>query len=214
MNIYVFSKTKNIDKTFTGPVKAGKHTLHVSPPSELKKAIKDAPMGSILYADSSSFGKAEFPQALKLLGKLEGSLFGVIDPKGTVEDIAGLFYDGASDYIGAAQLKKGIQKNRFDRIMKFKQIEQPDERLKARKKDYIISGSDWKNVRQGQEYTFCFLFIELDNKSGLKSVGPEQFSRITAAFRQYVEEKVTPYKGRMWMWMDYGGLVIFPFDGK
>ena len=213
MNIYIFSKTKNIEKIFAAPVKAGKHTLQVCPPSGLKKTLKEAPNGSLLYADASSFAKAELAQALKLLGKLDGSLFGVIDPKSAIEDIGGLFHDGASDYIGAAPSKKGLAKTRIDRIMKFKNIEIPDDKLKARMKNYIISGSDWKNVRQGQEYTFCFLFIELDNKSTLKAAGPEQFSRMTTAFRQYVEEIVAPYNGRLWIWMDYGGLAIFPFDG-
>jgi hypothetical protein len=213
MKIYLFSKTKNIEKSFAAPVKAGKYALQVSPPADMKKGLKDAPGGSVIYVDLSSFAKAELPQALKLLGKLEGSLYGIIDPKGTVDDVAGLFHDGAADYIGAAQMKKGLQKNRIERILKFKNYDLPDEKKKALKKNYILSGSDWKNVREGQEYTFCFLFIELDNKSGLKAAGPEQFTRLTTAFRQYVEEKVTPYMGRLWMWMDYGGLVIFPFDG-
>jgi len=213
MNIYIFSKTRNIEKSFIAPARAGKHALEVCPPSEMKKTAKGAPKGSLLYADASSFPKAGLAQTLRLLAKAEGSIFGVIDPKGAVVDVASLFHDGAADYIGAAQLKKGLAKSRFSSIMKFKNIETPDERRKAIRKDYILSGSDWKGVRQGHEYTFCFLFIELDDKNALKSAGPEQFSVMTAAFRQYVEEKVAPFNGRLWMWMDYGGLVIFPFDG-
>lgn len=213
MNIYIFSKTKNIEKTFAAPVKAGKHTLKVCPPSGLKKTMKEAPAGSLLYADASSFARPELAQALKVLGKIEGGLFGVLDPKGAIEDVGGLFHDGAADYIGAAQIKKGLAKSRIERILKFKNIELPDDRLKARMKNYILSGSDWKNVRQGQEYTFCFLFIELDNRSALKAAGPEQFTRMTSAFRQYIEETAAPLHGRVWIWMDYGGLVIFPFDG-
>jgi hypothetical protein len=214
MKIIIFSNTKNIEKSFAGLAKNKSNLLQVSPSADLKKTVKKIPAGSLVYADLSSFSKAEAPQALKLLARLEGSSYAVIDPKGSVADVAELFHNGASDYITAPILKKGLTLKRLDEIMKFKKIEAPDEKLKAFKKDYILSGSDWKKVQTGKEYTFCFMLIELDNKSELKGTGPEQFNRITGAFRQYIENFVAPLNGRIWMWMDFGGLVLFPFDGK
>ena len=214
MKIIIFSNTKNIEKSFAGLAKNKSNVLQVSPAAELKKTVKKIPEGSLVYADLSSFSTAEAPQALKLLAKLEGSSYAVIDPKGAVKDIAGLFHNGAADYITAPLLKKGVALKRLEEIMKFKKIEATDEKLKALKKDYILSGSDWKKVQVGKEYTFCFMLIELDNKNDLKGTGPEQFSRITTAFRQYVEGMVAPLNGKVWIWMDFGGLVLFPFDGK
>jgi hypothetical protein len=214
MKIIIFSNTKNIEKSFAGLVKNKSNLLQVSPAAELKKTIKKIPGGSLVYADISSFSTAEAPQALKLLAKLEESSYAVIDPKGSVTDIAELFHNGAADYINAPLLKKGIPMKRLDEIMKFKKIKAPDEKLKALKKDYILSGNDWKKIQVGKEYTFCFLLVELDNKSELKGTGPEQFNRITTAFRQYIEGMVAPVNGKIWMWMDFGGLVLFPFDGK
>lgn len=214
MKIIIFSNTKNIEKSFAGLAKNKSNMLQVSPAADLKKTIKKIPEGSLVYADLSSFTAAEAPQALKLLAKLEGSSYAVIDPKGSVGDIAGLFHNGAADYINAPLLKKGIAPKRLEEIMKFKKIEASDEKLKALKKDYILSGNDWKKIQVGKEYTFCFMLIELDNKNDLKGTGPEQFNRITTAFRQYVEGVVTPLNGKVWIWMDFGGLVLFPFDGK
>ncbi len=214
MKIAVFSNTKNIEKSFAGAVKGKKHTLQVSPASELKKSSKSVPRGSLIYADLSSFKKTEVPQVIKLLAKLEGIPFGIMDPKGAVADVADLFHNGASDYLDAALLKKGVDQKRIDRILDFKNIEVVDEKLTAAKKNYILSGPDWKNIKQGQEYTFYFLFIELDNKNALKGLAPELQSDITETFRRYVEETIAPMNGRIWMWMNFGGLVLFPYNGK
>lgn len=218
MKIEVFSNTKNIEKSFTAAVKGKKHSLRVSPASDLKKSAKGLSAGSLVYVDLSSLKKTEVPQAIKLLSKLPGSLFGIIDPKGTVTDIADLFHGGAADYLGAASLKKGVDQKRLDQVMKFKQFEATAEETQgksaAQKKNYIISGRDWKNIKQGQEYTFYFMLIELDNKNALKGLAPELFDDITETFRQYVQDMVAPMNGRIWMWMNYGGLVLFPYDGK
>jgi hypothetical protein len=214
MKIIIFSNTKNIDKSFAGLAKNKSNLVQVSPAAELKKSIKKIPEGSLVYADLSSFSTAEAPQTLKLLAKLEGSSYAVIDPKSAVRDVAELFHNGAADYISAPLLKKGIALKRLDEIIKYKKIEVPDEKLKAIKKDYILSGTDWKKVQVGKEYTFCFMLVELDNKTELKSTGPEQFGRITSSFRQYIEGVVAPAHGKIWIWMDFGGLVLFPFDGK
>jgi hypothetical protein len=214
MKIFVFSNTKNIEKSFSGAAKGKKNIIQVCPASELKKGVKAVPGGSLIYADASSFTRAEVPQVIKLLAKLEGLLYGVIDPKGAITDIADLFHNGAADYLGAASLKKGVDQKRLDQILKFKKFEAADENQIAAKKNYIISGRDWKNIKNGHEYTFYFMFIELDNKNTLKGLAPENLTDVTGTFRQYVEDSVAPMGGHMWMWMNFGGLVLFPYDGK
>jgi hypothetical protein len=215
MKIYVISNIKNIEKSFAGLTKAKKHTVRIEPASQLKKIIKSVSKDTFIYTDVSSFGKNEIPQTLNLLAKLDGYHYGVIDPKGCIADTAELFYRyGASDYLNAVILKKGVSQKRIEHIMKFRQIEDPDGKSRSSRKKYIISGSDWKNIKEGEEYTFCLMFIELDDKAKLKGISPEQFTKITSAFRQYVEETVSPMKGRTWIWLDFGGLVLFPFDGR
>jgi hypothetical protein len=215
MKIYLISNNKKIEKNFAGLSKSKKHTLQIAPVSELKKTIAGISSGSFMYLDVSSLESTEVPRIIKLLSKLDGSHYGVIDPNGRITDIAELFLcHRASDYIDAAILHKGVLPKRIDHIMKFRQIEDPDEKNRLLKKNYILSGCDWKNICEGNEYTFCLMFIELDDKARLKRLSPEQFTAITGAFRGYVEETVSPMKGRLWIWLDVGGLVLFPFDGR
>ena len=213
MEIHIFSNSKTIEKVFTGVKKAKDIGLVYKPASQLKKSAKTAPKNSLVYADISSFPKAEAAQALKFLLKLEDRLTGIIDPKGSIADVAGLFHDGAADYLGSDCMKNGLTTKRLARILEYKKVEK-DESAELAKKKYISSGSDWKSVRVGQEYTFCFMLVELENKSELKSLSPEDFGRITGAFRTYLEDTVAPLHGKIWMWMDFGGLILFPFDGK
>ena len=215
MRLYVISNFKDLEKSFAGLSKSKKHTLRFVPASELKKTVAGASSDSFIYLDVSSLGEKEIPRAIKILSKLDVSHYGVIDPKGSVADIAELFLRyRASDYINAAILRKGILPKRIDQIMKFRQIEDQDGKSRWLKKKYILSGCDWKNICEGDEYTFCLMFIELDDKARLKRLSPEQFTAITNAFRGHVEETVSPMKGRLWIWLDIGGLVLFPFDGR
>ncbi|MBN2080480.1 MAG: hypothetical protein JW838_16030 [Spirochaetes bacterium] len=214
MIVYVFSTAKAIEKNFEALKKSKKFELVVLPPSGMKKTVQKAPKGSMVYLDISSLGKAEVEQALKFLSKQEGCRYGIIDAKGAAGDIAEIFHDGASDYLGAALLKKGLQPKRIERIEKFKAIEGADQAVAAARRNYTPSGKDWKSVQQGKEYTFCFMLVDLDNKNELKAGGPEQFAAITTAFKNYIEQVVAPFGGRIWIWMDFGGLILFPFDGK
>jgi len=212
MDIIIFSNTKNIDKIFSAVSKSKKFSVRILPAASLKKGARSIPKQTIVYADLSSFTKTEAPQIIKSLSKCDGSVFGIIDPKGMVDDVAALFHAGAGDYLGPHAVKKGIASKRIEDVLIFKQIE-PQEKLKALKKDYILSGRDWKGIAPGKEYTFVFMLVELDNKSELKGAGNEYFNFITGSFKRYLEEHITPSNGRIWMWIDFGGLVIFPFDG-
>ncbi len=213
MEIHIYSNSRAIEKAFAGVKKAKDIVLRYQPASQLKKSAKNAPKNSLIYADISSFPKAEAAQVLKSLSKLEDQLTGIIDPKGSIADVAGLFHDGAADYLGADCLKNGLTAKRLARILEFKKIEKDDSAELARK-NYIPSGGGWKNIRAGQEYTFCFMMVELDNKADLKALPVEDFNRITRAFHAYLEDTVSPLDGKIWMWMDFGGLILFPFDGK
>lgn len=214
MIVYLFSTAKGIEKNFEALKKSKKYELVVQPPSGMKKTVSKAPKGSMVYLDISTMAKADAAQAMKYLAKQDACRYGIIDAKGTAGDIAGLFHDGASDYLDAALLKKGLQSKRIERIEKFKAVEGADQAAATARRNYTPSGKDWKGVQQGKEYTFCFMLVDLDNKNDLKAGGPEQFAAITTAFKNYIEQAVAPFSGRIWIWMDFGGLILFPFDGK
>lgn len=214
MEVYIFSDLKNIDTYFRDIKKSKNVTLNVSPAAELRKIKRIAPPGSIIYADLSSFAKKEVPGILKFLARLADYRYAVIDPNGAAEDIAGLFHNGASDYIGKKIIKTGITRNRLQQAMDFQKLEYEAEIKKLPKTNYVLSGSDWKNITQGRIYTFCFMFIELDYANEIKSFGMEQFKKVIGSFRGYLEDLIKPINGKIWIWNDFGGLILFPFNGK
>jgi hypothetical protein len=84
-----------------------------------------------------------------------------------------------------------------------------------RGQDIIASGTDWSTVRAGQEYTFGMMYIELDGQSRFKNkLSDAQLNSLMNSFKRYIESAIAPLRGMIWIWNDFGGLILFPFDGK
>ena len=213
MNVFVFSSTKGIEKSF--PAKKGV-TVAFAEPGEFAKKIKIVPPGSAVYLDASSFEGAALVKALAAAVKRGGIAAGIIDPKGTVSDVAALFHAGAADYIGKELLKAGVKSSRFDAAAAFSGAAACREDAPAEPAVSIpLSGSDWKGVVSGREYMFCFLFVELDRVGSLKAAQfGGQGANPAELFRQFIETQLRGSGGKMWMWSDFGGVILFPFDGK
>lgn len=78
-----------------------------------------------------------------------------------------------------------------------------------------VSGNDWKKITQGKEYTFSFMYIELDDQKEIKKRFPgNALEDFTRKFHNFVEQSVSDINGKIWMWADLGGLVLVPFDGE
>lgn len=211
MNVLVFSATRGIEKSF--PAKKGT-TVEFADPGEFTKKIKSVPAGSIVYLDASSFEGPSLSRALAAALKRGGIAAGVMDPKGTLSDVAQLFHSGAADYIGKDMLKAGVSAARFDAAASFAGAAggcaeaQPGPSVP-------FSGSDWKGVVSGREYMFCFLFVELDRVGSLKAAQfGGQGANPAELFLQFIESQLKGSGGKMWMWSDFGGVILFPFDGK
>ena len=216
MNIYIFSDNKNIEKVFPALKKNSDLSLAVHPSGDLKTKLKTIEKGAFIYLDISKFEEPERKRLLKLLQKQEFNNAGIIDPKGAIKDPVLLFFDGFSDYIGKDLFKSGISLKRLQMALSFNEIELPEELISTiDKSNYILTDNSWKEIKAGKEYTFCFMFIELDNKKELRSIyGSEQINQFVDIFREHVQEKIEDINGRIWMWHDFGGLILFPFDGK
>jgi hypothetical protein len=73
----------------------------------------------------------------------------------------------------------------------------------------------WKDVKSGSEYTFFFIFIQLDNQKDLKGYfSGNSFHGFRQKFHDIIERKTKSIDGKIWMWEDFGGLILVPFDGK
>lgn len=197
----------------------GRRGIEHAPPARLAEIVPSLGPADLLYLDLSAFPAAEARARLKqLLGR--GDLYvGVIDPKGTVKDVPSLFHDGAVDYVDSDAWKSGLTPRRLTRAATYarslKRYPESVGPAAPAARPCQPSGADWSRIREGEEYTFSLLFIELDGAEGLElRFGAANLAEALASFRAYVERSVTPFGGRTWIWSRFGGIVLFPFDGR
>jgi len=217
MEISVFSDSQTASTCFAGLAKAKGFSVKYNPLADLKKKGQASPDDAVIYADFAGMEQAAVKKNLAVLSSLN-RVFGIIDAKGSFDDPALFFHAGASDYIGKSQFKSGIDAARIKRVYEFGKKSLPVQAAEPAaviKFAHPVSGSDWKKISQGKEYTFCFMHIELDDQKEIKKRFPgavlEDFTR---KFHNFVEESVKDINGKVWMWADLGGLVLVPFDGE
>jgi hypothetical protein len=198
---------------------AGRRGCEHVPPAQLAETLPTLGPGDLLYLDLSAFGAAEARSWLKRLLGRDDLLLGVIDPKGAVVDVPSLFHDGAIDYVDGDAWKARIPRRRLDRVAAYartlKRFPESAAREAVAARRCRPSGADWSRIREGEEYTFSLLFIELDGGDELElRFGAANLTEALASFRAYVERSVAPFGGRTWIWSRFGGIVLFPFDGR
>ena len=222
MQILIFSSSKSMDLLFECIVKNRSYSLLFFHTDELKKILRKVQQDAFVYIDVSNYHEVERIKVLKYLSRQTRFRFGIIDLKGKIKDIAGLFHSGASDYINIKIYKEKLSLNRLKKVLSYKvdDINLREKDLEITKKNatasnYIISGNDWKGINLGQEYTFCFMFVKLDDQNEMqKTFGSRHTNKVIEVFRSYIQEVISSINGRIWMWMDFDGLILFPFDGK
>lgn len=207
----LFSDSPSIKKIFS--VLKGLSVENVSV-SGMTKALKNINEPHIAYIDINGI-KNPAAMLQKLL-KNEYIYWGICDPKGDLQDPAQMMRMGFIDYIGKDLCKQGYSAKRFAEVNEFigknaKSITSDEKKQSS----YIVSGNEWKSIRIGSEYTFCMMYVELDRTKEIKrshfgsgSINPAEM------FKGFVEKSVHPFGGKIWMWMDFCGLVLFLFDGK
>lgn len=219
MTLYLFSDNQNTVRKFDAVERGRKFSLSILSVSELDKYLKkDAPDG-IFYLDISKIDVAKSGKYLSALSRQKGSAYGIIDPEGKIKDVAALFHDGASDYLGKLSLQGGIDGKRISKVIAYAgrniQTEIGSNHASSELDNFISSGKGWKSVKPGNEYTFCFMFVELDltyewkNKSG-----KIHLSKVSSDFLKFIQKAVDPLSGNIWLWGEFGGIILFPFDGQ
>jgi hypothetical protein len=218
MRIFIFTDNSKIADIFSTIGKSKGNSVVTGTPADMKKKIKEIDSESLIYLDAGKLTAPELKKNVTLLSKLENIYFGIIDPKGIVKDVAELFHSGAADYIGKEQAKNRIPAKRINSVLSYIQTIHGEEAGTPEDdtviENFISSGSDWKEIKPGREYSFCFMFIELDNQRELKGkYGDINTGQFVSEFRELVAKKFSEINGRVWIWMDFGGLLLFPFDG-
>ncbi|HPW51360.1 MAG TPA: hypothetical protein PKV85_03285, partial [Spirochaetota bacterium] len=104
---------------------------------------------------------------------------------------------------------------RFTNIENFSEIDKNEAKETALLLKHKPALNGWKDVKSGSEYTFFFIFIQLDNQKDLKGYfSGNSFHGFRQKFHDIIERKTKSIDGKIWMWEDFGGLILVPFDGK
>ena len=216
MIVILHSDNSTTIKKFDSLCRARSVDFSVKPVTELKDTLKNRNNDTILYLDISDPGWRDPAKLTRFLSRQDQAHIGIIDKNGTITDPAALFHAGAIDYIGQTILKKGVSSKRIKQILKYVELYK-DEPAEITKKETstLYSGKDWKNIKPGKEYTFCFMFTELDLHSDWeKKSGKYHLDKVGSDFHNFIERRVSPMNGNIWIWDQFGGLVLFPFDGE
>ncbi len=219
MKIIIFTVSGKIENSFSEIKKSKEYGVEILQPGKFKQEIRKALSGPLYFIDIASFDISDNIQLLKMLRRLGNQHCGIIDTNGVIGDVAELFHYGICEYIGKDLIKTIIPKKRIHRIFDFLEAKHPAIKEKVTENKcgeiYIPIENGWNDILTGREYTFCFMYIGLDGLKEFKShFSREHIEEITGSFRNYIASMIAKINGKIWMWTDFEGLILLPFDGK
>ncbi|WP_319559523.1 hypothetical protein [Marispirochaeta sp.] len=177
--------------------------LEIRETPDWKKLI--AENGSMVYLDIGSMSPREARKAIRILESQDTLAYGIVDPKGMIEDPGDLFHGGASDYIGPELTGKRLSMSRINQALSFyPYIEDEEEETED---------LSWENIREGEEYPFYLLYAELDILPEWKKKSGSSFiTGLLNTFENHLNRIALPLGGQLWMKSNYGGLYLFPYS--
>ncbi|MCL1814334.1 MAG: hypothetical protein FWG27_00710 [Treponema sp.] len=209
MSVYIFTKKEAALKTafsknaeFSGMAALSKHTQK---------------NGDISYLDVSGIAAADQKKILTQLKKrCKDTPWGIIDPRGDINDPAALFFEGASDYLGPGFFKnKSIDLKRIKAAAAWRPTD--DGTIKGDPKDSkgtgaaglpktgikIPAGSPfpgWKNMQPGKTMPFYLLYCSLQGKMALNSrLGEKIYTQMHQRLLAYLHQHFQEGEGLLWM---------------
>lgn len=221
MDVLIFSDNKSLFKKFAAPAQS-KINLEIYAVDEVKKLLKKRNDVSLIYLDVSDMEEDEIKKQLKYLSNLKSIRFGVIDAKGAIDDVAAVFHAGGVDLLRKNNLGEGFNPKRLKLIEEYVANYRRDidsqavfSSQKESAADYIIQENGWAGIKEGREYSFFMLFVELDNVEEIaRNYNKKNLEKALPVFRNYIEKNIGPYEGKFLFWNGFGGLILFPFYGK
>lgn len=217
MDIILCTDNKKTMAWFAPLERSRKYTLTVCSPEDLADFLKKSNSRYLLYLDLSSFTVDEWEKQFKLLVRKETLRLAVVDPKHVVTDPGALFHAGAVDYLSRRVAESDITVKRAEAaaaLKPFPENENHEDHVLLQKDKWIPAVNGWKDIREGREYSFFMLYLELDMlDEWKKKSGATHLEDIQEIFHRHIERTFTPAGGHIWMWMNTGGVVLFPFDG-
>ena len=191
--------------------------LEVLSLSALRRSLPSPAEAALVYVDVRGLTDRERGKALAEIAKNPQVCFGVLDPSGTVKDIAALFHAGAVDYIGKKLTLVAFTAKRAAAVAEYAQdvygAENGDSAGNRKTPEIVPVSDGWQDIVPGKEHRFAFLFVEVDDAEELKKRHePENLVNAMETFRGFIERVVQQHGGRPWMWGRFGGLALFPLN--
>ncbi|MBN1498931.1 MAG: hypothetical protein JW982_02140 [Spirochaetes bacterium] len=222
MEILIFTDSAAVKSVFDPLTKKKNISAEIYPVSGLKNTVSKKSSDIYVYYDISSLDEKSRKNGISFLAKLPNIRYSIIDPKNSITDTAAEFFLGCSDYLGKNVFKEKITLKRIEESLKYKPFNiledsgSNDKTVKIKKPEYAkFSGNSWENIKTGTEYAFAFLYFEFTNISKLtKQMGAAEVAELLGFFHNYLEKSIQKYQGKIWIWTNTGGIVLFPFDGK
>jgi hypothetical protein len=218
IDLYLFSKNNKVLSFFNKIRKSKTFSIIIYNPDNYKAILRNTKQETFVYVDVSSFKDAERTGVINYLCRQKRFDFGIVDPKNKINDSAALFHQGASDYMGQSVCTGEVKPGRIKKAIEYYSIEAEEDDLEEipvfDDMPTMLSGNNWDHIKVGNEYTFCMLYIEIDILDEWASnSGRAHFEEVMTFFYNHLDRLITPINGRMWMKTEFGGLVLFPYNG-
>ncbi|MDR2901164.1 MAG: hypothetical protein LBV20_06560 [Treponema sp.] len=216
MTIFIFSSAKKIDLGLDA--KTAKLIQHLP----LTAAGKHNPLpDDISYIDVSGLDEKETTRMIGMLKRrCLQSPWGIIDPKGIIQDPALHFFNGASDYIGTKTIKMGIIGKRFSQIQSYflnrngaaLQSEKTAPSSAAKKTASIANKfAGWDTIKTDEICPFFFLYVNFEGKSNLRSrLGENGFNVLKTRLRNLLQYYFSDADALLWMETESNFLFLIP----
>ncbi len=213
--IILFTDSKVPIKNMGAFENSSKWELITLPHKDFRKTMKDIDDETVYFIDLESIKEENKNKELNYFLKKQEVPRCVIDRKNTINDPAEFLIKGC-DYISGNFLKTGLKPLRVNKYIEFWQKQNP-EPVKNKKEQINnrILKNGWDDVKIGKEYPFYMLFTEISIPPEWKTKsGDRHLNKIKKTFQRVVERGTLPYGGKIWIWSEYGGLILFPYMGN
>jgi len=216
MSLLLITSNATVRKRFGAAERSRTFELAVHTAKYLENGVGSVGEPTLCYLDITECG-TELRKVLRTLAKNDRLRVGIIDRDGAIEDVGELFHSGVVDYLGPKPMKSEITTRRLKAALELRPITDDQVKVATRqdvRPQWNVSGRNWNGVTSGKEYTFVLLYVEIDlNDEWKQKSGRAHLGEVMSAFHKHVETITAPLHGRVWMWTETGGVVLFPFDG-
>jgi len=199
----------------------------------MKKLPTSLPQDTeITYIDVTGLSESNLKKILVQIKKICKDIpWGIIDPKGNINDPASIFFEGASDYIGQAFLKttdclnikriKSALSWRTNTADSGKAVSGNTDNAKEKEAVGFYKSkiklppagtfTSWKKTAAGKTMPFYLLYCTLQGKTSLENrLDEKAVIQVNKRFSDYLENIFGHEEGLLWMDSGKDCLFLFP----